>query len=163
MERVSSWNDVDIALKEIGECEIKIANIEGEATIAINEIKEAAKPKIAPFAAKKEHLEKLVTLFCEGNKSEFADKRSKQFNFGEVGYRLVKSVALPRVREKIAALIKSIKAYGYGECVAAEETINKEMIVELEDAALVKLGLKRTIKDSFRIVPKLEAIEPAAA
>jgi phage host-nuclease inhibitor protein Gam len=163
MDKVTSWNDVDLALKEIGECDIAIAKIEGDMTLKINEIKETAKPLVAPHAAKKEQLEKLVTLFCEGNKAEFAEKRSKQFNFGEVGYRLVKSVPLPRIKEKIAAIIKSLKAYGYGDCVVTEETINKDMVAELPDEALVRLGLKRSVKDSFRMLPRLEAINPAAA
>ncbi|GHS88120.1 hypothetical protein FACS189487_05660 [Campylobacterota bacterium] len=160
MDRVSSWNDVDSALREIGECDIAIANIKGEVTLKTNAIKEAAKPQIAPHLAKKEQLEKLVTLFCEGNKAEFADKRSRQFNFGEVGYRLVKSVALPRVKEKIEALVKSLKAYGLSSCVVQTEAIDKDAVAELDDASLVKLGIKRTVKDSFRIVPKLEVINP---
>ncbi|MDR1451352.1 MAG: host-nuclease inhibitor Gam family protein [Helicobacteraceae bacterium] len=161
MERVSSWNDVDLALREIGECDIAIAGVEGEVTISCNEIREAAKPKIAPYAAKKEHLEKLVTLYCEGNKHEFIDKRSKQFNFGEIGFRLVKSVSLPRVKEKIASLIKALKKAGFGDCVETTEAINKEAVSELQDGDLAKIGLKRVVRDSFRITPKLEAIEPA--
>jgi phage host-nuclease inhibitor protein Gam len=161
MQRVDSWEAVDTALRNVGELEIKIAEINGNANLKINAVKEEAARAIAPFAAQKDHVEKLITLYCEGNKAAFADRRSKQFTFGEVGYRLVKSVGLPRVKEKLTALIEALKAFGLGDCVKTEETIDKEAIVELEDASLVKLGLKRVVRDSFRITPKLEAIEPA--
>ncbi|MDR1911250.1 MAG: host-nuclease inhibitor Gam family protein [Helicobacteraceae bacterium] len=156
---VNSWEAVDTALRRIGELEIAANEINGVLTLKINELKEESAKRIAPIDAEREHIEKLVTLFCEGNKADFADKRSKVFNFGEVGYRIVKSVGLPRVKEKIAALVKSLKAFGLGECVDIVETPNKEAIVELKDETLAKLGLKRTVKDSFRIVPKLEAVQ----
>ncbi|EAH5527749.1 host-nuclease inhibitor protein Gam, partial [Campylobacter jejuni] len=36
---------------------------------------------------------------------------------------------------------------------------NKDTIAELEDSTLVKLGLKRVVKDNFRIEPKIESLE----
>ena len=36
--------------------------------------------------------------------------------------------------------------------------LNKEAIVELDEGSLVKLGLKRVVKENFRIEPKIEAL-----
>ncbi|EOH5281182.1 host-nuclease inhibitor Gam family protein, partial [Campylobacter jejuni] len=105
------------------------------------------------------YIEACITTFCENNKHEFVEKRSKEFTFGKIGYRLSKSVSLPRVKEKLESLIKAFKSYGLNECITYKEEFNKEAIVELEDSTLVKLGLKRVVKDNFRIEPKIESLE----
>ena len=154
-----NWDGVDSTLKRLCELEVGIAAIEGDATVRMNEIREEAKAKAASLQNEKEFLMKQIESFCESKKAEFADKRSKELNFGTVGYRLVKSVSLPRDKAKLEALIKSLKAYGLNECIAYKEEPNKEKIVELDDTTLVKLALKRTVKDSFRIVPAIEKIQ----
>lgn len=159
MTKVDSWEALDQGLRRLGELEVTRQRINGDLTVKIQALKDEAAKEMTPIDTETAHIEALITHWCEGNKHEFADKRSRQFNFGEVGYRLVKSVALPRVKEKVAALIKAMKAYGLGDMIATEEKPDKDALAELEDGTLAKLGLKRTVKDSFRIVPKLEAVK----
>ena len=129
-----------------------------DSTIELSPVKETAKKEGDGLVIEKKYLEKTVTLFCDANKAEFAKKRSKEFNFGTVGFRTVKNVSIPRDKTKTAALLKSLKAFGLSDCIAYEEKADKEKINELADETIVKLGLKRTVKDSFRIVPALEKI-----
>ena len=69
-------------------------------------------------------------------------------------------MSLPRIKAKVESLLKAIKSYGLAkECIIYEEKPNKDALAELKDEDLVKLGLTRTIKDSFRIVPKIESLE----
>ncbi|HAN0632099.1 TPA: host-nuclease inhibitor protein Gam, partial [Campylobacter jejuni] len=49
--------------------------------------------------------------------------------------------------------------YNLNECIIYKEELNKDAIVELDDTTLVKLGLKRVVKDNFRIEPKIESLE----
>jgi len=163
MSALMNWDGVDATLKRLCELEVGIAAIEGDATVRMNEIREEAKAKAAPLNNEKEFLTRQIESFCESHKAEFADKRSKELNFGVVGYRLVKSVSIPRDKAKLEALIKSLKAYGLNECIAYKEEPDKEKIVELDDTTLVKLALKRTVKDSFRIVPAIEKIQNTEA
>jgi len=156
---VSTWEEVDSTLKRLCELDIALADIDGEATIKMNEIKDEARVKAQPLQTERDYLAKLVEAFCEGRKDEFADKRSRELNFGTVGYRLVKSVPLPRNKDKVESLIKSLKAFGLVDCIVFKEEVDKNKIAELDDASIVKLGLKRTVKDSFRIQPKIEAIQ----
>ena len=146
-------------MQRMGEIDIALADIAGEATLKINQIKEEAKKKAAGLENERKHLEKSITIFCENNKSDFAKKRSRELNFGTVGYRLVKAVSIPRDKEKMASLLKNLKAYGHPDCIVLSEKPDKDKIAELEDSEIVKLGLKRTVKDSFRIQPKIEKIE----
>lgn len=163
MSALMNWDGVDALLKRLCELEVGIAAIEGDATVKMNEIREEAKAKAAPLSNEKNFLEKQIESFCESKKAEFANKRSKELNFGTVGYRITKSVSMPRDKVKLEALIKSLKAYGLNECIAYEEKPDKDKIVELDDKTLVKLALKRTTKDSFRIVPAIEKIQNTEA
>ena len=158
--QINSFSDVDVALKRLCEVSVGIEKINGEVTLECNRIKEARKSEVERLESEKSFLEQQITLFCEDNKAEFAEKRSKEFTFGEIGYRLSKSVSLPRIKAKVESLLKAIKSYGLAkECIIYEEKPNKDALAELKDEDLVKLGLTRTVKDSFRIVPKIESLE----
>ncbi len=158
---IKNYEDVNCALKRIAELSVGIEKINGEVTLECNAIKESRSSEIEKLSNEKKYLEQCISNFCEDNKADFAEKRSKDFTFGSIGYRLVKSVSLPRVREKIDKLILALKSYGCSDCIKYEESIDKEAVCELEDSTLVKLGLKRVVKDSFRIVPKIESLESA--
>ncbi|MBR8463636.1 host-nuclease inhibitor Gam family protein [Campylobacter sp. faydin G-24] len=160
--QINSFSDVDIALKRLCEVSVGIEKINGEVTLECNRIKEARKSEVERLESEKNFIEQQITLFCEDNKAEFVEKRSKEFTFGEIGYRISKSVSLPRVKAKLESLISSIKAFGLSkECLIYEEKPNKDALTELKDEDLVKLGLKRVVKDNFRIVPKIESLEMA--
>lgn len=158
--QINSFSDVDVALKRLCEVSVGIEKINGEVTLECNRIKEARKSEVERLESEKNFIEQQITLFCEANKHEFAEKRSRDFTFGEIGYRISKSVSIPKIKTKVESLINAIKAYGLGkECIIYEEKPNKDALAELKDEDLVKLGLKRTIKDNFRIVPKIESLE----
>lgn len=160
---IKDFAQVDLALKRVAELTVGIEKINGEVTIECNRIKEARKPEVDRLENEKKYLEQCITGFCEENKSEFAKVRSKEFTFGKIGYRLSKSVSVPRVKAKVEALLKSIKAFGLGDtCINYEEKPNKDALVELPDEDLVKLGLTRKVKDNFRIEAKIEALETSA-
>ena len=158
--QINSFSDVDVALKRLCEVSVGIEKINGEVTLECNRIKEARKSEVERLESEKSYIEQQITLFCEDNKAVFAEKRSKEFTFGEIGYRISKSVRVPTVKAKLESLLSSIKAFGLGkECIIYEEKPNKEALAELKDEDLVKLGLKRVVKDNFRIVPKIESLE----
>ena len=157
---INSFSDIDNALKKVCELSVGIEKINGEVTLECNRIKESRKAEVERLESEKNYIEQQTTFFCEENKHEFAEKRSKEFTFGEIGYRLTKSVSLPRIKAKVESLLKAIKSYGLAkECIIYEEKPNKDALAELKDEDLVKLGLTRTVKDSFRIVPKIESLE----
>jgi len=159
MNELQSWDDVDAALKDLATLEVTKQKLEGEMLVAINKIKEETKSKVAPINEQIKHKIKMIELFCSKNKAEFAKKRSKELNFGKIGFRLVTSVPIPRDKAKVEALLKSLKAYGLSDCIVFEEKPNKEKLKELDDATLVKLGLEKRVKDSFRVEPFIEKIE----
>ena len=156
---IKNYEDVNLTLKRLAELSVALEKINGEVTLECNRIKESRASEVERINNEKKYLEQCITNFCEDNKGDFAEKRSKEFTFGTIGYKLTKSVTLPRVKEKVEKLLVALKSYGCTKCIKYEETIDKDEIVELDDSTLVKLGLKRTIKDNFRIVPKIESLE----
>ncbi len=161
MKEIYSWEDVDIALRELGEQEIKKSMIEGRLNESLNEAKARAKEEVAPILKSMKHIVKMIELFAASKKEEFAKKRSKEFTFGKVGYRLVTSIPLPRDKNRVETLLNSLKAYGLSDCIKFEEKPDKDRLVELDDKTLVKLGLQKRIKDSFRVEPNIEKIKGA--
>ncbi|WP_334086995.1 host-nuclease inhibitor Gam family protein [Helicobacter typhlonius] len=155
---IQDYESVDKALKRLCELEVKITHIEGEVTLACNKIKEEYKPQVESLNNEANFIRAEIESFCESHKADFADKRSKELVFGIIGYRLSKSVSLPRVKAKVESLIAAIKSFGLRDCLIYEEKPNKEAIAELDEGSLVKLGLKRVVKDNFRIEPKIEAL-----
>lgn len=158
-KRLNNWDEVDDAIRRMGELDIALERIQGEATMRINQIREEAKQKSAPLNSERKELEKAVQAFCESHKDEFSKKRSKVFNYGTIGYRLVRSVPIPKDKDKVAALLKSLKAFGLTDCIKVEEKPDRDKIAEQDDATIAKLGLKRTVKDSFRVQPDVERIQ----
>lgn len=156
---IKNYEDVNLTLKRLAELSVALEKINGEVTLECNRIKESRASEVERINNEKKYLEQCITNFCEDNKGDFAEKRSKEFTFGTIGYKLTKSVTLPRIKEKVEKLLIALKSYGCAKCIKYEEAIDKDEIVELDDSTLVKLGLKRTIKDNFRIVPKIESLE----
>lgn len=149
---------VDNELKRLCEILVNIAEIEGEITLACNKIKEKYAERVEMLNNEANFIKQEIENFCEANKAAFAEKRSKELVFGTIGYRVSKSVSLPRNKDKIVSLCESIKKFGFKDCISYEEKPNKDALCELDDISLVKLGLKRVVKDNFRIEPKLESL-----
>lgn len=148
-----------MALKELASLEVKRSELEGELNERINELKEKTKEQVAPILEQIKHLTKLVELFAASKKDEFAKRRTKELTFGKIGFRLVTSVSIPRDKARVEALLKSLKAYGLSDCISFVEKPDKERLKELDDTTLVKLGLEKKVKDSFRVEPFLEKIK----
>ncbi|WDL73898.1 host-nuclease inhibitor Gam family protein [Helicobacter winghamensis] len=160
--KIQSYEEVNLRLKDLASLEVEINRINGEVTLACNKIKEQRAAEIERLSLEKKLIESEIASFCEDNKADFADKRSKEFTFGKIGYKLSKSITgIPRVKEKLEKFLNALKSYGCGNCIAYKEEIDKEALAELDDGTLVKLGVKRVVRDNFRIEPKIEALENA--
>ena len=82
---IKSFSDIDNALKKVCELSVGIEKINGEVTLECNRIKESRKAEVERLESEKNYIEQQITFFCEENKHEFAEKRSKEFTFGEIG------------------------------------------------------------------------------
>ena len=157
--QVENWEDADQALRRMGEIIIALEEVNGELTLKVNKLKENAKQGAAGLESERKYLEEQITHFCESQKAEFAKKRSRTLNFGLIGFRVTTSVSIPRDKSKLADLIAALKHLHLERCINMEEKVNRDQIGTLDESSIAKLGLKKTVKDSFRIQPNLEKIQ----
>jgi len=151
---LKDWSEVDTALRQIGELEINIETVQGEMNLLINKLKKETERKLAPKIKKKKELEKEVTAFCEGNKADFTESRSKVLTFGKVAYKVTTSIKV----KAAAAAIKAMKALGLEDYLKVTEKLDKEKMLEIDDQTLARIGAERKVGDKLRIEPNFEKI-----
>jgi len=151
---LKNWEDVDNAVRRIGEIDIEIGKIEGEMTLKINEIKEAGNIKADGLRNERKKLEKNVEFFAINCKDEFLKTRSRVLSFGKVAYRVTSKIV---VKSK-QACVSALKALGLEKYVRIVEEPNKELMENMDDNMLVKVGAQRKVEDKLRIEPDIEKI-----
>ncbi len=152
-----TWEQVDTALRAMGEIDITLGKLEGEMTLQINEIRAQYDTKAEGFTAARKSLEVEIALFAEAHKEEFARTRSKELTFGTVAYRIVHRVAVRSIQATIAAL----RALSLDSYIRTIEQPDKEAMATLDAATLAKVGATLKTEDKLRIEPNIEKIKDA--
>ena len=151
---LQNWDDVDKALKELGELNIKKTRLEGYQTLKINEIKAETEKMAGTLQTKIKKIEKNIERFTNARKDEFVDKRTKKLNFGEISYRLVKSFKINNEKNAII----SLKTMNLDFCIDKKEKINKESLKECDTDLLEKAGISFKVEDKLKIEPNFEKL-----
>ncbi len=146
VDELKSWDEVDRALREIGECEIGIETIEAEMNMAINDAKIKAEKLGKPLKTAITVLEAQIKAFVEESKSSMESK-SRDMNFGIVGFR--QSTSISYSASKTAEILEDLKKYGMTDCILIKESINKDVLKLRTDKELNKVGVKRKVVDNF--------------
>ncbi|EAV9702098.1 host-nuclease inhibitor protein Gam, partial [Campylobacter jejuni] len=63
--QINSFKDVNLALKKVAELSVQIEKINGEVTLACNEIKESRAGEIKVLSDELGYIEACITTFCE--------------------------------------------------------------------------------------------------
>lgn len=155
---MEDWEQVDAALRRIGEIDIAIEKIQGDMTLKINEIKAQAEAKAEGLKKERKNLEKAISQFCEEHKEEFAKKRSRELTFGVVAYKVTKRIVIRSIKACVAAM----EALGLEQYLRVEKKPDKELMMNLDDQTLAKIGATRKIEDKLRIEPAIEKIREVA-
>lgn len=145
---LKTWADVDAALKEIAEKETELTDIEGDMNKQINGIKIASGLEAKPYQDRIDKLGKDIKEFVTEHKEEL-DGKTKLLNFGSTGFRLSTSVIIPKAKEKIEAIIKSLKIRKMTDCINVVETVNKEVLKKYSEDEIVKVGARLKKEDVF--------------
>ncbi|MBF0487875.1 MAG: host-nuclease inhibitor Gam family protein [Nitrospirae bacterium] len=101
---------------------------------------------------------KAITAFCEEHKHEFAKTRSKELTFGTVAYRVTTKIVIRSLKACVAAM----EALGLAQYLRIEKKPDKEIMLNLDDQTLAKVGASRKTEDNLRIEPAMEKIKEAA-
>ncbi len=146
-----TWEEIDTNLKELGKLSISKSKLEGELTLKINEITDKYRQKIEEINNKTNVIKKEITRFCEQNKQDFINKRSRKLNFGNIAYRISETLKI----DSVATAIKALKALDLNFCLKIKEELIKDEIKKLDSSILAKIGARIITKDNLNIEPNI--------
>lgn len=152
-----TWEEVNQSLKRIGEIDRMVTEQEAEMNNTINMIKQSHTDKVTPLLEEKKILEKNVQAYTEYNSNQFEASKTKNLNFGDVGFKKTTSI----VTRNVKAIIGALKQYKMLDCIDTKttESINKEELKKYSDEAIEKVGAKRQVKDKYFYKISEERIE----
>ncbi|AJA42393.1 hypothetical protein AJ85_05750 [Alkalihalobacillus alcalophilus ATCC 27647 = CGMCC 1.3604] len=164
-KKVSIYGDyqqVQEALREIGELDIKIEAEEAKVTKQVNAIREKAQEVVSPLSERKKLIEENVQLFIEEKKKEdFADKKSMDLVFGEVGFRQTGGGVHVKSNKSTVDALLGLGAR-FKHLISTEHKPNKEALEGMDDDFLKQVGASRKKKtDKFWYVVNREKLSQA--
>ncbi len=122
------WTEVDEALREIGEAEIALEELDAELTRKINEAKDALAPRTQSAHLRIKELAGLIEDFVEAHRDDFDGKKTRTMNFGEVGLRQSTTIGLPTDKDEYDEVIRRLRARKMDGCIVVTEKIDKEVL-----------------------------------
>jgi phage host-nuclease inhibitor protein Gam len=150
-----NWDEVNQAIKEIGDIERRISTIENDMNERINSIKAESERDSASLLDRKTKLEKNVQEFTESYSNEFITAKSKKLLYGTVGFRKTATITIRNIK----AIIEACKQNKMLDCITVTEKLNKEELEKYDDASLLKIGAKRKVGDKFYYEVNTERID----
>lgn len=146
---LKDWTDVDAALREIGEAELKKEEIEGDMTRKINEIKDKAAATSQPIDDRIEKLTRDIEDFVEAHRDDFDGKKTRVLNFGETGWRQSTSVIVPSKKDELDEVIRRLRSRQMEKCVVVKETVDKEILRTYGEDVVHAVGARWKQTDKF--------------
>lgn len=140
-----TWEDVDRALKAIGEIDRELAIIEADQNETIDRAKAEAKAQAKPFQDRKAGLETAMKEFCEANRAEFLKQKTKRLTFGSVGFRLSSKVVI----RKLGDTLQALKDFKLLHCIRTREEPDKEAMKALDTETLAAVGAQLKSENVF--------------
>lgn len=150
---LSSWQEVDEAVRSIGEIQREIMAAENACNEKIIAAKTKAAEKVEPLKEKAQSLEILIKDYAETHRDEIKGK-SRAMTFGTLGFRQSTSLIIKKAADAIEAL-KGLGLYG---CIKIKETVDKERVKALPDETIIAIGAKKKTEDTFWYEPDFEKI-----
>lgn len=156
--KYNSWDEIDNALRQIGELDRNIQLLEASQNEMIDQIKAQTKESAAPLQEKKTGIELAIKEYCEANRAEFSKVKTKTFTFGSVGFRISTKIMIKRVADTLQAL-KDLKLL---TCIRTKEEIDKEAMKSLSSETLAEVGASLKTENTFGYEINQEQLKEAA-
>ncbi len=140
------WSAVDTTLRDIRECRHSLTEMDVEKSRAIDDIKDRYGKMALPLQNRIKRLEADVKEYVSAHREELNGK-SKQLNFGTVGYRISSSIVAST--SKLGDIIAKLKAMGHSECVKVTETLDKKALGRCSADVILAVGAYVKQTDDF--------------
>lgn len=152
---LKSWDDVDSQLKAIAILKTKIMAEESKMNEDKLKVQQKYQPTLDKYNAELIGYERDVELFCEKERDAdyFAEKRSKELNYGVVGFRKGSGQLKPKqgfTWEAVKQIISKSKKFAE-QFLRTKVDIDKTAILgaNLKPAELDKLAVRIEVQDTF--------------
>jgi len=160
---IKCYEELEERLKEYAMNFATLHKKEAEMNERLNRIKEDFDEKTKDLRYAIDTLSTEISMFCTKNKKDFEKSRSKEYNFGVIGFRTTppKVVVLNR-KYSIKTVIELTKRLFQNTYIRIKEELDKEAILadysqkKLDDEKLASIGLKVDQEEQFYINPKFE-------
>lgn len=156
---LKSWDDVDAALREIAGEQLELSDILSDLNRQILGAKTIADHESKPHADRIAKLERDLEEFVADHRSDLGNTKSKTLNFGEVGYRLSTTVTVPTKPDKLADVIRMLKARSMADCIVTRETVDKVTLKKYGEDTVNAVGATWKQKDGFGYDVYVEKLE----
>ncbi|NDY57430.1 hypothetical protein G3N56_11835 [Desulfovibrio sulfodismutans] len=167
---IGDLDAADKALARLAEIRRAVEAEEGKLNETIDKMKALAKERLAAKLADKKAIEAALVTFAGSKKDELFEKaRSRQLNFGTIGFRRSTEIkakgkgTLAGILERVKTLITGEPDDPFAGAVRVKEELNRDEMVKWPDERLELVGARRAKKDLFYYELKAEEIKEAAA
>jgi phage host-nuclease inhibitor protein Gam len=148
------WNDVDCALRRMGEIDIGLTRLEGDMTLKVNEVRAEYEKKAEGLKGERKNIEARIESFAGERKEEFTKVRTKELAFGTISFRIVHRVMVKSRKATVAAL----ETMGLNVYLRITKEPDKEAMKTLDAGTLAKVGASLKTADQLSIEPNIERI-----
>ena len=162
---IKTYEELELQLKEYAVNYAALAKKEAEMNEKLNKIKEDFEEKTKELRYTAETMQVEINAFCTKNKSDFDKVRSKEFQFGVVGFRVnPPKVILLNRKYNLKTVLELVKRLYKKAYVRVKEDLDKEAMLadyagkKLDDGKLAGVGLKVDQDEQFYINPKYEEL-----
>ena len=140
------WTAVDVALRDLKECQYALTELGVELDRRIDGLKDDYNKNAQPLQNRIKRLEGDVKEYVDAHRAEL-DGKSRTLVFGKVGYRASSKLMLAPA--KVAEAIAALKALGRKELVKTTETLDREALKKEPPALLESIGAYIRTRDEF--------------
>lgn len=151
---MTTWQDIDNGLRELGELKRHVVTRHAEVNASVRELRAQLKDEIAPAKARISELEGAMKTFTLGHPSDLR-ARSKKLTFGEVALRLTRAIK-PRDGMDEETIVERMEAdRKLRRYLKVKKTLDKQSLkdADLSDEVLAGIGLEISVYDCFLAKP----------
>ncbi len=157
--RLKSWDDVDLTMKQVAECERVLSDLNNNMNMELDEVKRRYAELAKPVQERVDHYSADICQYVTENRGTM-DSKTKELNFGRTGFRLSTKLKYNKGL-KSADVVAALLQHGLQECVKTTQTVIADALKKKPADVLDKVGAYLDRKDEFWFETKQESIQPA--
>ncbi len=147
---LNSWDEVNLCLAEIGECQRKVEAVEADMQQKIDDAKLAASVAAESYLQRIGKLELQIKGYVDDHNEDLGKKKTMRLQFGETGYRKSTKIILPQGAAKISAIVQALRARDMSDCIVSPPPkVNKDALKKYPANDILAVGANVKVKDVF--------------